>query len=180
LPLFRGKERARSIRDIPEWERVMALLGERTGEEYEVAPSQLPLGIFGRSEFEILRDKKHHTVVYPSSLNQMVKFNRFVPEKVSLTKLDVGFAPDGTGTQLAGIWTSFVSRRFVDGFVACMKDVYSASWGNMHAWAMRGGALPIFLLSDIVSMSIAPYALGDQSLRPTGKYQPQAGADSNS
>jgi len=130
LPLFRGKERARSIRDIPEWERVMALLGERTGEEYEVAPSQLPLGIFGRSEFEILRDKKHHTVVYPSSLNQMVKFHRFVPEKVSLTKLDVGFAPDGTGTQLAGIWTSFVSRRFVDGFVACMKDVYSASWGE--------------------------------------------------
>ena len=109
MPFFGGKEKVQSIRDVKDWEKAMRFLTERIGEEYEVAMWQLPLGIFGKSEFEILRDKKHHTSVYPSSLNERAKFRVFLYFKESLGNLDV-VAPDGTGTQVVGARKNFVNR----------------------------------------------------------------------
>ena len=150
VPLFKDKVEIRSITDLPEWERVRGLLTERIGEEYELVLSQLPMSVFGKSEFEILRDTKHYSMVYPILLNHRMKLHKFVPERESLALIDVGFAPDGTGTQLAGIWASFLNRRFIDGFVACMRDVYNASWESMHVRVVRGGPLPIFLVSEVL------------------------------
>ena len=175
MPLFGGREKVQSIRDVPDWEKVMSFLTERIGEEYEVAPWQLPLGIFGKSEFEILRDKGFHTALYPSSLNEKGKFHRFLYFKESLGKLDVGFAPDGTGTQVVGARKNFVNRRFVDAFVGCMTDVYNSSWERIHVWIsgnIRLGPCPVFLVSEPLAMSVAPYVFENQQLEPTGKYQP--------
>ncbi len=176
LPLFGGKEKARSIRDVPDWEKAMSLLSERLGEEYEVANSQLPLGIFGRSEFEILRDKRNHTTLYPSSLNSHASFNRFRYVKESLEKLDAGFVPDGTGTQVVGRFDSFVDRRFLDGFVGCMSNVYNNSWETMHVWIhgrLQPRALPVFFVSEPLTITISPYIFSNQRLEPTAKYQPK-------
>lgn len=154
----------------------MGLLSERVGEEYELASSTLPLGIFGKSEHEILRDKgKHVTLVYNSSINHRLNFNKVVFARESLTKFEAGPAPDGTGIQLVGKWTSFVDRKFVDGFVGCMRDVYNVPWETMHVWtlgAVRSGPLPVFLVSDPLSIVIAPYVFGSQRFEPAGKYQP--------
>jgi hypothetical protein len=174
LPLFGGKKKPSSIRDVPDWEKVVNSLTARIGEEYEVASSQLPLGIFGKSEYEIIRDKDHRTVVYPSLLNSKWKFHtvHFIDE--ALGKLDVGFAPDGTGMQAVGTRRSFVNRKFVDGFVGCVSDVYNTSWETIHVWALgptRTGAAPIFLVSESLTMSVSPYLFGDQHFEPTGKYE---------
>ncbi len=174
MPLFGGKKKPPSIRGVPDWEKVMNFLTERIGEEHEVASWPLPLGVFGKSEHEILRDKGHHTVVYPTSLNDKWKFRmvHFIDE--SLGKLDVGLAPDGTGTQVVGIRRSFVKRRFVDAFVGCMSDVYNNAWESMYVWVLgptRAGSAPRFLVSEGLTMCISPYLLGDQHLEPTGKYQ---------
>ena len=175
MPFFGGKEKVQSIRDVKDWEKAMRFLTERIGEEYEVAMWQLPLGIFGKSEFEILRDKKHYTSVYPSSLNERAKFRGFLYFKESLGNLDVAFAPDGTGTQVVGARKNFVNRRFVDPFVDCMSDVYNSSWERMHVWIsgnVRAGPCPVFLVSEPLAMSVAPYIFENQHLEPTGKYQP--------
>jgi hypothetical protein len=135
---------------------------------------QLPLGIFGNSEHEILRDKGHHTTVYPSSLNDKWKFRKFLFIKESLGKLDVGSAPDGTRTQLVGTRKNFVNRKFVDAFVACMSSVYNIPWESSYVWirgSVRAIPLPVFLVSEALTMSIAPYLFEDQNLEPTGKYQ---------
>jgi hypothetical protein len=63
LPLFGAKTKPPSIRDVPDWEKVMNFLTENIGLEYEVALSPLPLGIFGKSEYEILRDKGHLSLI---------------------------------------------------------------------------------------------------------------------
>jgi hypothetical protein len=174
LPLFGGKKKPSSIRDVPDWEKVLNFLSERIGEEYEVVSWQLPLGIFGKSEHEIIRDKGHHTVVYPSSLNDKWKFRMVHYIDESLSKLDIGFAPDGTGAQVVGIRQSFVNRKFVDGFVGCISEIYKTSWETVYVWSLgptRAGSAPIFLVSERLTMSISPYWLGDQHLEPTGKYE---------
>ena len=154
----------------------MRIFGERTGEEYEVSQSVLPVGMFGVSEFEILRDKHHITTVYPGSLNDRAKFPpRLFYRKESLDKLDVGFAPDGTGTQVVGAHENFVNRRFVDAFVECMSEVYNVSWENVRVWIrgpVRAEPLPVFLVSEMLGMAIAPYRFVGQHLEPKGKYQP--------
>lgn len=175
MPLFGGKEKGQSIKDVRDWEKAMRFLTERIGEEYEVAMWQLPLGIFGKSEFEILRDKRHHTEVYPSSLNEKAKFRKFLYFKESLSKLDVGFAPDGTGAQVVGARGNFVNRRFVDAFVGCMSGVYTSSWERMDVWISRNvrmGPCPMFLVREPLAMSVAPYVFENQHFEPTGKYQP--------
>ena len=153
----------------------MTFLVERTGQEYEVALSKLPLGIFGNSEFEVLQDKSHHTLVYPRSINDKGHFRLFSYSKRSLNQLDVGFSPDGTGTQVVGTMDNFVNRKFVDAFVGCMGDVYKLPWDRMEVW-VRGnilkGPLPIFLVSETLSMVIAPNLFSSGHLEPTGKYQP--------
>ncbi len=173
--LFGRNEKVQSIKDVEDWEKAMSFLTERIGEEYEVALSQLPLGIFGNSEFEIVRDKHHFTQVCPSSLNEKAKFQKHLYFRESLGKLDVGFAPDGTGTQVVGTHENFVNRRFVDPFVDCMRDVYNSSWERMHVWVrkiVRVGPLPVFLVSDPLTMCISPYLFPNQRLEPTGKYRP--------
>jgi hypothetical protein len=175
LPLFGRKEKVRSVRDVPDWEKVMSLLSEKIGDEYEVAFSPLPLGIFGSSEFEVVRDKQRHTMIYPSSLNSGAPFygHRYV--KDSLDKLDVSLAPDGIGTQVVGRFDSFVSRKFVDGFIGCMSNVYGISWDRMHVWIhgkLHPRSLPVFLVGDPLAMIISPYIFSNLHLEPTGKYQP--------
>jgi hypothetical protein len=177
LPLFGSKKKPLSIRDVPDWEKLMNFLTERVGEEFEVALSPLPLGISGKSEHEILRDKGPHTMVYPSSLNDKWKFRivHYIDEP--LAKLD------GTGTQLVGTRRSFVNRKFVDAFVSCIGDVYNSAWEGMRVWVLgptRSSVAPIFLVSEGLTVSIAPYFLGEQRLEPTGKYQyPPTGSARN-
>jgi len=145
----------------------MLMLTERTGEEYEVAQSKLPLGIFGNSVYEILCDKQHHTIVYPRSVNDKAHFSLSRYLKYPLSQLDIGVAPDGTGTQVVGTRNGFVKQRFVDAFVACVKEVYSVPAENLVVWI--SGPIPIFLVSDPICMTIAPYFGGH--LEPIGKYQ---------
>lgn len=175
LPLFGGKENAHSIRDIPDWEKTMNFLAETTGEEYEIALSKLPLGIFGDSEYEVLRDKHHHTAVYPQSINDKGRFRPLAYFKNPLAQLDVGLSPDGTGTQIVGTRDNFVNRRFVDAFVNCMGVMYHIPWTNLHLLVRghtKAGSLPVFLVGDPLSMTIAPYLIGKQHVEPTGKYKP--------
>lgn len=151
----------------------MNLLTETTGLEYEITPSSLPLGIFGKSEYEVLRDKGHLTLIYPSSLNNKWKFRMANYADEPLSRLDIGFTQEGSGTQLVGIRGSFVDRKFVDAFVKCMTDVYSGSWQSMSVWSLgptRRGSLPIFLVGENLTMCIAP-KMADKHFEPTGKYQ---------
>jgi len=175
LPLFGRKETAESIRDVPNWEKAMSSLSERAGEEFEVATSYLPLGLFGKSEFEILRDKLRRIAVYPRSVNDKVHFGMSGFSKHSLDQLDVGFTPDGTGVQIVGTRNNFANRKLVDAFVGCMMDVYKSPWTSMHMW-VRGdiykGPLPLFAVSDALAMTVAPYLFQSKSLEPTGKYTP--------
>ena len=153
----------------------MNSLTEKTGEEYEVAFSKLPLGIFGRSEFEILQDKQRHTVVYPRSLNDRAHFRMSLYLRESLANLEVGFAPDGTGTQIVGTLENFVNRKFVDAFVGCVSEVYNNSWVTINVWIrgnIRLGPLPVFLAGETLAMTIAPHLFRGQHLESTGKYQP--------
>jgi hypothetical protein len=114
------------------------------------------------------------TLVYPSSLNDKWKFRMVHYIDESLSKLDIGFAPDGAGAQVVGIRQSFVNRKFVDGFVGCISEIYKTSWETVYVWSLgptRAGSAPIFLVSEGLTMSISPYWLGDQHLEPTGKYE---------
>ena len=155
----------------------MTFLTEGTGQEYEVALSKLPLGIFGNSEFEILRDKSNTCLVYPRSINDKGHFRLYSYSKRSLNQLDVGFPPEGSGAEIVGTMGNFVSRKFVDVFVSCMSDVYKVPWDRVDVW-VRGylpkGQLPIFLVSEPVCMVIAPRLIKGH-LEPTGKYQHRAG-----
>lgn len=173
VPLFGGGKKARSIRQVADWEKSMSLLGRITGQDYEVASSTLPLGLFGHSKFEIIRDKKHVTTLYPSYLNSTRSFymHRYVKEPLGM--LDVGFAPDGTGKQLVGMGESFADRWFVDNYVDCMNEVYKVPWNTILAFIhRRAPPLPIFLVSDTLSIAIAPYLLRNKQLEPMEKYQP--------
>ena len=120
------------------------------------------------------RDKGHHTVVYPGSLNAKWKIRmvRFIDEP--LDKLDIGFAPDGTGKQIVGIRRSFVNRKFVDAFAGCMRDPYKTRWEGMYVWVLgptSSGSAPIFLVGEHLTVSISHYLFGDQRLEPTGRYR---------
>lgn len=151
----------------------MNLLTETIGLEYEIAPSPLPLGIFGKSEYEVLRDKNHLTLIYPSSLNNKWKFRMANYVDEPLGNLEVGSIQEGSGTQLVGIRSSFVNRKFVDAFVRCVSEVYRGSWQSVNVWALgptRKGSLPIFLVGENVTMCIAPN-MADKHSEPTGKYQ---------
>ena len=153
----------------------MGVFGERTGEESEVCQSLLPGGLFGVSEFEILRDNHHITTVYPGSLNDRARFPPKVYRKEPLDKLDVGFAPDGTGTQVVGAHENFVNQRFVDAFVECINEVYNVSWESVRVWIrwpVRAEPLPVFLVGETLGMAIAPYRFVGQHLEPIGKYLP--------
>jgi hypothetical protein len=95
----------------------------------------------------------------------------YVDEPIS--KLDVGFTQEGSGTQLVGIRGSLVNRKFVDAFVRCMSDVHGGSWESMNVWSLgptRRGSLPIFLVGENLTMCIAPN-MADKHSEQTGKYQ---------
>jgi hypothetical protein len=174
LPLFGIGGKPQSIRDVQDWERTMKILSENVGEEFEVALSKIPLGMFGKSDFELLRDKQHRMMIYPHSLNEKAHFRFSAFFRHSLDQLDVGFAPDGTGTQLLRTRRNFVKRSFLDAFVRCVREVYGTLPETMHFW-VRGnealGPMPVFLAAEPLSMTLAPYLLNGGQIQPRGKYQ---------
>lgn len=168
LPLLGGKDRTQiiSVKNISRWEEAMTAVSDQAGVEYELLTTQPIPTIYGGVSAEIARDKLHVTMLVPSSLK--AGFDTF--QSLRLNSLDIGSSPEAKGGAIVGHGRTCVSRLFVDSFVNCMKNVYGVSQDEIRARVHKAVSFPMLLVSDPLTMIIAPVRVPERERWETGKY----------
>jgi hypothetical protein len=169
LPLFGKKDhtQALSVRSLSHWEEAVKAVGDQAGVEYELLTTQPIPTIYGGATAEVARDKLGVTMLVPSSLK--ARLDTFLA--LRLNSLDIGSSLEAKGGTIVGHGRTCVSRLFVDSFVSCMKNVYTVSQEYIRVRVHRAVTFPMLLVSDPLTMIIAPIRLAEQEHWETGKYE---------
>ena len=168
MPMF-GKQ-SHSLRNVPNWESATKMLSEANGMGYEIQTTQVMPTIYGGLTAEVARDKNHLTMLAPSSINAKAKFHTFLT--LSLNSMGIGSSQEAKGGAIMGHEKNAVSKLFVDNFVNCMRTIYSVPPEKIKARVHEAIIFPIILVSDPLTMIIAPIRMQENLQWQTGKYSP--------
>lgn len=153
MPLFRKrKEVMASIKNVPRYDEVIHFMSDWIELEYEIIRSPLPIPTYGNIQVEVAKDEARISMLFPSSVNVHANFQNFV--KLPINSLDSGFTPDGMA--VVGLHKTIINRKYVDGFVNCMNDIYGILWKNIEALVHKTQVFPMFLTTDQLTIVVAP------------------------
>jgi len=177
MPLF-GKHKedkqeqqiSGSIKSVPRYDEAIKFLADCTESEYEIVTTLLLAEIYGSSVVEVAWDKARISMLLPSSINVNANFQNLM--SLPLNSLDVGVTPDRT--TVVGLRKTFINRKFIDGFVNCMIDIYGISWKNMQALIHKTQTFPNLLIADQLTFCVAPVTFPMGALGELGKYNPES------
>jgi hypothetical protein len=150
------------------YEDMMKFLSDFVGSEFKLDEKVVPF--FGIAYDGIAMDEKKICMLAPSPSN-------FIPpsefEEISLDSLDMGVDKDGVA--IVGFHRTIVKKKYVDGFVQAMRDVYNITWQEIQAWLHRKATYPILLTTSPWTFVIAPL-VSDliKTAWVKGKYDPEA------
>jgi hypothetical protein len=179
LPFFGRKkdEPTLSIRNVPKWEEAIKFLGIWFGVEYEIARTPSVQEIYRTTVFEAARDRKHLTQLLPNSANAAAHFKDF--ESLRLDQLNVYPFSNDSSVEPVGYGSTQVNRMYIDGFVACMNELYALLWTDIHAMVRtrfsfpeKPRSFPMALISDQMTFIIAPRLVRGEQQTKTGTYYP--------
>lgn len=154
IPLDKSLE---SIKDVPSYEKVITYMSDWIESKWRINKTPLITNIFGNSQAEVAMDEKKTCFLYPSSINVKANFQDFV--KISIDSLNIGLTPDGY--PVVGQRKTIVNRKYIDGFINCMNDVYDISLEKIKVMVYRSKAFPMLLVSDKITMLVAPMIINN-------------------
>lgn len=185
LPLF-GKrepsekpvEEKHSIKSVADWQRAASVLEKSLNAEYEMStiPGFFPM--LRKYSMEALKDKGGHTILMPAS--EAVHAPAATSNHMGFWRLNELNAGTTTteapgvvvGTPVVGLQKTVVKQLYVDGFLACLKEVYQAPWQTVRALANRHRVFPLFLVGEQLALVVSPVIVNEDSWK-VGKYEPR-------
>ena len=181
MPLFRRGKKAEkeekqivaSIKEVPRHEEAISFLSDWIEVEYEIIRTPLPYDVYGDVLVEAAMDKTRVSVLFPSSINARANFQNYL--KLKLNSLDAGFSPDGVA--IVGLRKTIINRKYPDGYVSCMEDVYGISWKTIQSLVNKTKAFPILLIGNQLTFCVAPIKFETSPLEMAwekGKYNPKS------
>ena len=81
------------------------------------------------------------------------------------------------GIAIAGTRKTVIQRKYIDGFVNCMNDVYGVPWTEIEAVVSRTKLYPLILSTNYLAIAVAPFLLkggAEGYVWEKGKYNPKS------
>jgi predicted nucleotide-binding protein len=142
-----------SIKNLSKYEEVVRYLSEWLKVDFEIIVSPLPLGKTNAFA-ELAYDKERISMLYPSACNSNINFQDY-----STFQLDELYSGYFEEQAMVGTRKTIIRRKYLDGFVNCMNDVFEEDWRKIRALVHRTKELPVFLTSKQFSLAVAPIIL---------------------
>lgn len=152
-----------TITTIPKYEDMMRFLSDWIGSEFKLDEKVVPVLNITYDGIAVNEEKICMLAPIPSNFVPPSEF-----EEIALDSLDMGV--DEGGVAIVGFRNTIVRKKYVDGFVHAMKDVYNMRWQEVHALVHRKKANPILLTANSWVFIIAPIVGG--LIKKKGKYDP--------
>lgn len=168
-PKAKEKPKFTTIKDVPRYDEAIRFLSNWLQSEFEFTKTQLqPFP----QQLECVMEHNQVSILYASSINKRANFSAF--KIVPIDSLNSGIF--NNETEVVGFRKTAVNRKYVDGFVNCLNNVYNVSWKKIEVAVNRTKPFPIFLMTEILSMAVAPiFTKGDpENLWKGSKYNPSS------
>ena len=137
-----------TITTTPKYEDMMKFLRDWIRSEFQLEETvKSPLGIASDG----IMDKQRISMLAPTP-EDFAPPSKF--EENTLDSLNVGVHADGE--PIVGLYKTVVKKKYVDGFVHAMKNVYDIRWQEIRILVHTELNFPIILYSNLWMFHVAP------------------------